>query len=87
MDCIAKQYYPESDKLIISVKVTMSNPIDGAELRHPVGSQRQAVIAGKYGGGVFCNLPDGTVFMCAYASRHEDSEFQIGYMAIMAISR
>ena len=27
-----------------------------------IGSRRQAMIAGKYG-GVFCNLPDGTVCM------------------------
>ena len=36
------------------------------------------VIAGKYGGGVFCNLPDGTVCMCNYSYQHEDSEFQSG---------
>lgn len=29
------------------------------EPRRPVGSRRYAVIAGKYGGSVFCNLPDG----------------------------
>ena len=87
LDCIVKQYAPENDKLIISVKETMSNPFEGAELRHPVGSRRQAVIAGKYGGGVFCNLPDGTVCMCAYAFQHEDSDFQIGDTAIVAIQR
>lgn len=87
LDCIIKEYDPESDRLLISVKEITPNPFDGAELRHPVGSRRQAVIAGKYGGGVFCNLPDGTVCMCAYAFQHEDSEFQIGDTAIVAIQR
>ena len=45
-------------------------PIFGAERRHPVGSRRLAVIAGKYGGGVFCNLPDGVVCMCNYAYQY-----------------
>ena len=48
------------------MKETESNPFEGAELRHPVGSRRYVVIAGKYGGGVFCNLPDGTEFFCLY---------------------
>jgi len=87
LDCIVKGYDPESDRLLISVKEITPNPFDGAKLRHPVGSRRQAVIAGKYGGGVFCNLPDGTVCMCAYAFQHEDSEFQIGDTAIVAIQR
>lgn len=87
LDCIVKAYDPESGKLIISVKETKSNPFEGAELRHPVGSRRQAVIAGKYGGGVFCNLPDGTVCMCAYSFQYEDSQFQIGDTAIVVIQR
>lgn len=87
LECIVKEYYSEDNRLLISVKETQSNPFEGAELRHPVGSRRQAVIAGKYGGGVFCNLPDGTVCMCAYAFQHEDSEFQIGDTAIVAIQR
>ena len=65
LDCIVKEYDRERGKLVISVKETNPNPFDGAELRHPVGSRRQAEIAGKYAGGVFCNLPDGVVVMCS----------------------
>ena len=51
---------------IATVQPIFCHDFEGAELRHPVGSRRQASIAGKYGGGVFCNLPDGTVCMCSY---------------------
>jgi len=87
LTCVVKAYDSGSGTLAISVKDTKSNPFDGAELRHPTGSRRQAVIAGKYGGGVFCNLPDGTVCMCAYAFQHEDSEFQVGDTVILVIQR
>lgn len=87
LDCIVKAYDPQEGTLLISVKETKPNPFEGAEQRHPVGARRQAVISGKYGGGVFCNLPDGTVCMCAYAFQHEDSEFQIGDTAIIVIQR
>ena len=59
LDCIVKDYNAARREFRISVKETESNPFEGAELRHPVGSRRFAVIAGKYGGGVFCNLPEG----------------------------
>ena len=87
LDCLVKSYDPEQDKLEISVKETESNPFDGAELRHPVGSRRQATIAGKYGGGVFCNLPDGTVCMCNYSYQHEDADFMVGDTVILLIQR
>jgi len=87
LDCIIKTYNAESNKLTISVKETQSNPFEGAELRHPIGSRRRATIAGKYGGGIFCNLPDGTVCMCAYSFQYEDSQFQIGDTAIVVIQR
>lgn len=87
LDCVIKSYDPAADKLEISVKETESNPYDGAELRHPVGSRRQGVIAGKYGGGVFCNLPDGTVCMCSYAYQHEDADFMIGDTVILVVQR
>ena len=57
------------------------------QLRHPVGSRRQASIAGKYGGGVFCNLPDGTVCMCSYSYQHEDADFMVGDTVILAVQR
>ena len=82
-----KVYDPDTDRVEISVKETESNPYDGAEQRHPIGSRRQAMIAGKYGGGVFCNLPDGTVCMCNYSYQHEDSDFLVGDTVILVVQR
>ena len=87
LDCIVKGYDAARRELEISVKETESNPFEGAELRHPVGSRRYAVIAGKYGGGVFCNLPDGTVCMCNYSYQHEDSDFQAGDSVMLVVQR
>lgn len=87
LDCIVKSYDAAKSALAISVKETEPNPFDGAELRHPVGSRRQATIAGKYGGGVFCNLPDGTVCMCNYAYQYKDSDFHVGDTVILAVQR
>lgn len=87
LECIVKQYDPETETLKISVKETFSNPFDGASDRHPVGCRRQATISGKYGGGVFCNLPDGTVCMCSYAYQYDDSQFNVGDSAIVVIQR
>ena len=87
LDCIVKSYDAGSAALRISVKETESNPFEGAELRHPVGSRRQAAIAGKYGGGVFCNLPDGTVCMCSYSYQHEDADFMVGDTVILVVQR
>ena len=87
LDCIVKSYDAGNAALRISVKETESNPFEGAELRHPVGSRRQATIAGKYGGGVFCNLPDGTVCMCSYSYQHEDADFMVGDTVILVVQR
>ena len=87
LDCIVKGYDDAQRDLQISVKETETNPFEGAEQRHPVGSRRYAVIAGKYGGGVFCNLPDGTVCMCNYSYQHEDSEFQSGDHVTLVVQR
>ena len=46
LDCIVKSYDAGNAALRISVKETESNPFEGAELRHPVGSRQQA--AGHY---------------------------------------
>lgn len=85
--CIVKGYNADKGALSISVKEMESNPFDGAELRHPAGSRRQATIAGKYGGGVFCNLPDGTVCMCNYSFQYKDTDFQVGDTVILAVQR
>ena len=87
LDCVVTGFDPDKDDLQISVKATQSNPFDGAEQRHPVGSRRYATIAGKYGGGVFCNLPDGTVCMCNYSYQHEDSDFMVGDTVIVLVQR
>ena len=87
LDCIVKVYDPEKDELIISVKEIETNPFLGAELRHPVGCRRLAVISGKYGGGVFCNLPDGVVCMCNYSYQHEDSDFMVGENVMLVVQR
>ena len=87
LDCIVKGYDAAQRDLLISVKETETNPFEGAEQRHPVGSRRYAVIAGKYGGGVFCNLPDGTVCMCNYSYQHEDSDFQSGDHVTLVVQR
>ena len=87
LECVVTGFDPEKDDLQISVKATQSNPFDGAEQRHPVGSRRYATIAGKYGGGVFCNLPDGTVCMCNYSYQHEDSDFMVGDTVIIVVQR
>ena len=87
LDCIVKAFDPGENRLVISVKETESNPYEGAEQRHPVGARRLAVIAGKYGGGVFCNLPDGTVCMCNYSYQHEDSDFLVGDHVMLIVQR
>lgn len=87
LDCIVKLYEPDTGRLELSVKETESNPFDGAEQRHPVGARRLAVIGGKYGGGVFCNLPDGTVCMCNYSYQHEDSDFLVGDHVMLIVQR
>ena len=85
LDRIVKSYDAAADKLRISVKEVEANPFDGAIDRHPIGSRRLATISGKYGGGVFCNLPDGTVCMCNYSYQHDDSDFVVGDTVILTI--
>jgi ribosomal protein S1 len=78
---------PAEGKLKLSVKEAAPNPFDGAERRHPVGSRRQAVITGKYAGGVFCTLQDGTLCMCLYSNSHYDSDFLLGANVIVHIAQ
>ena len=87
IDCIVKVFDPVKDTLEISIKETEVNPFFGAEQRHPVGSRRLAVISGKYGGGVFCNLPDGVVCMCNYSYQHEDADFMVGEHVMLIVQR
>ena len=87
LSCIVKAYDREKKQLTISVKETVPNPYDGAVFRHPVQSHRQGVIAGKYGGGVFCNLPDGVTVMCNYSFHYDDSAFRAGDRVMLIIQR
>lgn len=85
LPCIFKGFDPETKLPVISVKETEVNPFDGAVFRHPIGCRRMAQISGKYGGGVFCNLPDATVLMCDYSYQHEDSDFMVGDTVIVVV--
>ena len=87
LGCIIKTYDREKNRLTISVKETAPNPYDGAEFRHPVQSHRQGVISGKYGGGVFCNLPDGVTVMCSYSFHYDDASFRSGDRVMLIIQR
>lgn len=79
--------HPRTGELIVSAKETEVNPFFGAEERHPVGSRRFAMISGKYGGGVFCNLPDGVTCMCNYSYQHEDADFMVGEHVMLMVQR
>ncbi len=57
------------------------------EQRHPVGNCRYATITGKYGGGEFFKLPDGTVCMCNYSYQHEYSDFMVDDTVIVLVQR
>lgn len=87
LDCIVKAYNPAIGELVISAKEAQVNPFFGAKERHPEGSRRLAVISGKYGGGVFCNLPDGMTCMCSYSYQHEDSDFVVGEHVMLLVHR
>ena len=85
LDCILKSFDKEANRINISVKEVLPNPFIGADKRHPVGSRRQAVISGKYGGGVFCTLSDEITCLCLYSTRHDDGNFSIGDNVIIVI--
>ena len=87
LTCVVKQFDRKAGALMISVKETVPNPFDEASLRHPVGCRRRASIAGKYAGGVFCNLPDGAVILCRYSFHYEDSDFKTGDTVMVVIQR
>ena len=80
-------YDTENKGINLSVKLATPNPFIGAERRHPAGQRRQAVISGKYAGGVFCALPDGTVVLCLYSNDHLDTDFLLGDNVIVHITQ
>ena len=87
LDCIVKEYNSRENRLVISVKEAEPNPFDGAEFRHPVGCSCAAIISGKYGGGVFCTLPDDVTVMCNYAFHYDDNSFNIGDRVVLLVER
>ena len=84
-DCILKEYDRAAGLMRVSIKEAAPNPFEGAVVRHPLGCRRQAVISGKYGGGVFCTMPDGTTCLCLYTAQHTDREFRKGDTVILAV--
>lgn len=84
-DCILKEYDRASGQMRVSIKEAAPNPFEGAVVRHPLGCRRQAVISGKYGGGVFCTMPDGTTCLCLYTAQHTDRDFRKGDTVILAV--
>ena len=85
--CVLTEYDPYRKLMSISVKAATANPFQGAVRRHPVNSRRQATISGKYGGGVFCTLPDDSVCLCRYSPRQKDREFHVGDSVILVITQ
>lgn len=85
LNCVLKEYNRAASHLVISVKEAAPNPFDGARKRHPLGSRRQAVISGKYAGGVFCTMPDDTTCLCLYTAQHTDRDFQEGDNVILVV--
>lgn len=87
LPCRLKEYNSREEKLSISVRDATPNPFIGAENRHPIGSRRQAVISGKYAGGVFCRLPDDVTVLCLYSNLLGDNEFFPGDSVLIHITQ
>ena len=87
LKCVLKSFDAKAGALAISVKEAAPNPFDGADVRHPVQSRRQATISGKYAGGVFCTLPDDTVCLCLYSAQHSDMNFRVGDGVIIVVTK
>ena len=87
LPCRLKEYSSREGKLSISVRDATPNPFIGAENRHPIGSRRQAVISGKYAGGVFCCLPDDVTVLCLYSNLLGDNEFFPGDSVLIHITQ
>ena len=85
--CRLKEYNSREGKLSISVRDATPNPFIGAENRHSIGSRRQAVISGKYAGGVFCRLPDDVTVLCLYSNLLGDNEFFPGDSVLIHITQ
>ena len=87
LPCRLKEYSSREGKLSVLVRDATPNPFIGAENRHPIGSRRQAVISGKYAGGVFCRLPDDVTVLCLYSNLLGDNEFFPGDRLLIHITQ
>lgn len=85
LKAVVKSY--SRSELVVSVKEVNPNPFTGADRRHPIGSRRQAVISGKYKGGIFCTLSDKSVCLCLYSNIHFDNEFVIGDRVLILVTQ
>lgn len=85
LKAVVKSY--SRNELTVSVKEVNPNPFTGADRRHPIGSRRQAVISGKYKGGIFCTLSDKSVCLCLYSNIHFDNEFVIGDRVLILVTQ
>lgn len=86
LEAVFRGFYPETGRPLLSVKAVNPNPYDGAEVRHPPGSRRQAVISGKYAGGIFCTMKDGVTCLCLYSNNHYDTQFAVGDSVLIRIN-
>ena len=84
---VIKEFDPEAEKLEVSVKEVNPNPFDGADTRHPVGSDRQAIVTNRYRGGVFCRLADTTTCMCLFGRGYTEYDCNPGDRVIVHITR
>ena len=87
LDAVIKEYSPEEEKIRVSVKEVNPNPFDGADARHPVGSDRQALVTNRYRGGVFCRLTDGTTCMCLFGRGYTEYDCSPNDRVIVRITR
>ena len=82
-----KKFDPASGNIAISIKEVNPNPFIGADLRHPAGCTRQAIVSGSYAGGVFCRLADDTNCLCNYAPGNTGERLNIGDRALIRITK
>ena len=87
LEGVITAYAPQAGQLSVSVKEAGPNPFDGADLRHPVGSECRATIIGRYKGGVFCRLPDDVTCMCLYSNTFTQYDCSPGDQVLVSIIR
>lgn len=84
---LVKRFDVSNSIVSVSVRDAQPNPFDSADVRHPVNSRRASVIAGKYGGIIFCRLEQDLDCLCTYSENQYDGDFHIGDQVIIVITR